>query len=739
MADTQIQKGWLTDFNDQLFAPYTLANLVLMKDDGTALDSYVNASLTSLLSKINNTTLQVDLTSDDPGKFQSNSAVSLGVSGILDIGNGGTGLDAITTNCILYGDGSDKVGLLAPAAGILSAQDANSAPQYLGLSGTWVAGSVAGPQLTIKLGEKLSYLMPAIPTAGTQASGIVTNEPQEFAGLKTFTAGVNITNNGLTVIGGINASSANITNVKDPVNALDATNKQYVDNINTNLSSDISKLANVVGDSSDTALEFTHEVRLGNLEAYQSRHESEFDTLQTYIDYDAFGDALYIIGGKDSNGDTIIGGAESSTAPVFAYFNNTGIHAIDLTVDGTTFSNITSRVGTAEGNITTIFQILGETSLNATKGDHYTRLNNIDISITGLGGRMDTEEKTREEADKAFTSDLEGLQAMIEGAQATLEEVDTKILSNILGETIIDPPATTHSAQLADLYAKVAQEISDRGSAIDDLIGNINKTTLQVNLTSDTAGTFTINSAISLGVTGILDVSNGGTGKASFIENGIIIGGNGTAALSQITTDTGLLLKNSNGALSFGGAITLSATEGTTAGPVIGYTLTSSDNAINYTGSGITIPSASADYSGVVTIGEQTFAGSKTFNGALTVGDQLTANSAARFNGNVFFESYIGSALVPSTGYSMLLGNSSYPWGSAYMKELIVKDSGGTGLIKSGSAGSSITLTEDNMTLATPTLILNGETVVLGPGNYGTLAQRPATGVEGQIYFVLTE
>ena len=1241
MAETTIQKGWLTDFNDQLFAPYTVSDLVLMKTSGHSLDSYLETTFNTLTGNINTTKLLVDLTSDTAGDFKigsSDTPVNLGVSGVLDVPNGGTGRDSLTTNHILYGNGEGQVNLLAPIKGILAVESDNGIPAYLGIDSDWDEGSSAGPVLNIKVGE-LTYKIDAVPSANATASGIITTEKQTFSGEKVFAGKIGVEggaaiSGGLTVTGGIDASNENITNVKDPTTALHAANKQYVDGLSTR----VDKLVKVVGDNGDNEPSLTHEFRIDSLEAYQAKHEGEFSTLQTYIDYDAFGDALYIIGGKDSNGDTIVSGQESTTAPVYAYFNNSGIHTIDLTVDGTTFSNVASRVGTAEGKINTIFSILGEETYNTEKKDHFTRLNNIDTSITtmqtelntrtlktdlavvdtdnlvssgvigitgilgsenggtgnsngriqigqvaganigsnatseglytnasgqashaegresiavglyshaqgyqttasgqssfaggyqtlasgqystalgngtvasgkgalamgynnqnfdsiylervtdttynvytkiaaelkvidgkitnignnstgitnnpsrlpsqyqitnnspnpsssvlnfqtitqsyylylqpgykwffsgtssihyyytnkssdnhfsnrvslydnfidltnssngayilqsnwfssrqeqhrhshttatpiygsnstiigynythhyirteqdyssggiipsstifykyllngstglvgkyiyggaygsttkitnqsgslittnkllttqegieeyllkdisnigsvgsysftagtntiakadnqfvigrnniqdttsvfiigngssstasnaftvdwsgntniagdltvgtntfsdivskvgtsesniitifnilgeeayntdkkdhftrlnGIDGKIDDEIKRSTEADSAFILELGGLQDALDALQDTMEEADTWIISTILGESTTEAPEKTHSAQLVDLFTKLGQETAAREGAINTLTDNINKTTLQVNLASNDAGTFAINTAVSLGVTGTLDVGNGGTGNASFTENGIVVGGNGTAALKQITTDTGLLLKNNNGTLSFGGKIILSIDDGTkTTGPTIGYTLISSDNQINYTGSSITIPSASADYSGIVTADSQTFGGAKIFNGALTAASLTTAGDLSANNGTfsgALSTGTVTSSLLPTTSYTPTLGSSSSYWNSAYVKELIVKDSGGTGLIKSSGAGSSITLTESNMTLAAPTLTLNGTTVVLGSGNYGTLEERPEAGVEGQVYFVLTE
>lgn len=764
MAETTtIQKGWLTDFNDQLFAPYTVSDLVLMKTSGEKLDTYIESRFSDTAATVNTTKLLVDLTSDEAGTFKVGSSVSLGVNGILDAPNGGTGRNSLTVNHILYGNGSNAVNLLAPALGLLGVDVENGTPKYLELKGNWTGGDKAGPILNIVAGN-LSYAVDAIPIAGKDASGIVTNQPQIFYGAKSFAQGVNVesglnvTSGGLAVVGGIDAKGSNITNVGKPTDDAHAANKQYVDSAESGLATRIDNLVLVVGDEGSSKPATSHETRIDNLEAYRSTHEGEFDTLKTYINYDAFGDALYIIGGKDSSGNTIVDGTEGTTAPVYAYFNNTGVHAIDLTVDGTTFSNVASRLGIAEGDIDTIFSILGEEAYNTEKKDHYTRLNNIDTAIAGLNGTLTSTKTDLENKIAAETVAREGQDTIIEGWISDLQDKDTatglniETIYSILGETTLNTTLGSHVAQLSNLQTAITAEQTNREKAITDTVASINSTTLQVNLASDSAGTFSMGNSVSLGVTGILDVPNGGTGAATFTANSLLIG-NGVNPLGQISTNKGLLLQNQDGTLSFGGDIKVqwfaTASELNSyidwvSGDGNAQTLSLAASSSPNSGMVTSIPMATEEYCGLMSAASQTFGGTKTFSGLLTASDglditkgQLTAYEAARFMSTVVFDGTIGSALLPSTGYAYLLGSSSYPWGSIYGKELIVKDSSGIGYIKSSNATSFMTVQDASLSMTTPIIYLNGQKIVLNSNNYGT--SLPTEGMEeGQIFFLLT-
>lgn len=193
-------------------------------------------------------------------------------------------------------------------------------------------------------------------------------------------------------------------------------------------------------------------------------------------------------------------------------------------------------------------------------------------------------------------------------------------------------------------------------------------------------------------------VDHGGTGAATLATGGLLYG-NGTSAVGTVnpTTKGRILVANGSNAAPIYASPTLSFTTGTN-NPKVKMVI---NDATYESASGI--QSATASNPGIVSTGTQTFAGAKTFNGAVTFGAGITSTTGT-FSGQINANADIKIAAK----------------------------------IKSHSSGTSyITLTDSRATVTSPTLHLNGTTLVLNSSNYGT--SLPTTGLEeGRVFFLLT-
>ena len=193
-------------------------------------------------------------------------------------------------------------------------------------------------------------------------------------------------------------------------------------------------------------------------------------------------------------------------------------------------------------------------------------------------------------------------------------------------------------------------------------------------------------------------VDHGGTGAATLATGGLLYG-NGTNAVGTVnpTTKGRILVANGSNAAPIYASPTLSFTTGTN-NPKVKMVI---NDATYESASGI--QSATASNPGIVSTGTQTFAGAKTFNGAVTFGAGITSTTGT-FSGQINANADIKIAAK----------------------------------IKSHSSGTSyITLTDSRATVTSPTLHLNGTTLVLNSSNYGT--SLPTTGLEeGRVFFLLT-
>lgn len=176
-----------------------------------------------------------------------------------------------------------------------------------------------------------------------------------------------------------------------------------------------------------------------------------------------------------------------------------------------------------------------------------------------------------------------------------------------------------------------------------------------------------------------ISVEHGGTGSNSLSAYSLLYG-NGTNAVGQITPMAAGRILVSGGTTSapLYASPSLSFSTGTS-NPTISFVI----NGATYTSTN-GIQSATGENPGIVTTTSQTFAGAKTFTGAATFNAGITSTTGT-------FSSQINATSIKLSGQ-----------------------------LKSHSAGRSyLTLTDTKATIASPTIYLNGKTIVLNSNNYG--------------------
>lgn len=181
-----IKYGWLTDFGDKKFAPKSLFDYIYTSTtDGRNLTQWLSDFETAL----NNKDLQVNLASDDSVKFSSPGAI--GVTGILDVNNGGLGISNPTQYGLLMGNGVSAVSTINSKAGFLISKTDGTQPLYSGIKALWesLQPDKQGPGFYIGFdnGDK-RYYMGEVPLATSNQAGAVSTGTQTFEGAKTFNA-----------------------------------------------------------------------------------------------------------------------------------------------------------------------------------------------------------------------------------------------------------------------------------------------------------------------------------------------------------------------------------------------------------------------------------------------------------------------------------------------------------------------------------------------------------------------
>lgn len=100
---------------------------------------------------------------------------------------------------------------------------------------TWTGGTTSGPTGSLTGTGMAAVAFPAIPSAGSSASGIVTTSSQTFAGAKTFSGGISVSN-GATITGTVSLpSTTTIGNVS-------STELGYLDGATANIQGQINAI-----------------------------------------------------------------------------------------------------------------------------------------------------------------------------------------------------------------------------------------------------------------------------------------------------------------------------------------------------------------------------------------------------------------------------------------------------------------------------------------------------------------
>ena len=362
--------------------------------------------------------------------------------------------------------------------------------------------------------------------------------------------------------------------------------------------------------------------------------------------------------------------------------------------------------GDLEGNAKTATSWFNSITLNGTevKGDETAAITTAkwgtarNISISGTAGTTGT---------SIDGSSEDGYTLIIPQTLTNFTSItSTTMMATNLGST--ETPITT--SHFKDTYFHNPNNnnykhklTSNAGSATCEL-QLPNTSGLLLSKPNATASVGDVNSPVYVAVNGevtactTIAVDHGGTGAATLATGGLLYG-NGTSAVGTVspTTKGRILVANGTNAAPIYASPTLSFTTGTS-NPKVKMVI----NDATYESS-TGIQSATASNPGIVSTGDQTFGGAKTFNGAVTFGAGITSTTGT-FSGQINANADIKIAAK----------------------------------IKSHSSGTSyITLTDSRATVTSPTLHLNGTTLVLNSSNYGT--SLPTTGLEeGRVFFLLT-
>lgn len=516
---------------------------------------------------------------------------SIGVTGVLDVLNGGTGRNSLTKHNLLIGNDTGAVTLLPPVEDNLHflVSNANQSPSYKKLGSRWINGTTEGPVYQLEIGGSVVD-QKAIPTANLSQSGVVTTDVQAFSGRKTFINGIDVNKTEITGVAGLKYSDAStfyFTDSSDYTIAYIDNNGVHTTNIttndtSTNLSYDVNNsfkfIYDTLGDTIVSALGSASVDNLANYitttQALISSNDSNIRNINLAVNL-ASDKGVTI--GKDANQigvfgvlDVPNGGTGRSSLTAHNLLVGNGADMVGLLPPLTTediyntyvlannngatpsYKPITNNFYGGADNAVCMQINVGNkaacsaqipnateasaglvTTLKQTFKGQKIFQDSIDVNngeITNVAGMQ------YNNSTFYFTDDADRVVAYVDkdGVHAinfTTRGSNNEVVRNI--NTTFD--------DIDNSLNELGQSIAATNTSLANNVTNIRQSYLKVDLTSNNAVTFgngTSTAPTLIGVQGTLDVPNGGTGNTSF-SKGKIIYAKETDELASYTTTHG--------------------------------------------------------------------------------------------------------------------------------------------------------------------------------------------------------
>lgn len=517
---------------------------------------------------------------------------------VIAVSYGGTGKDTLTTNGVLYGQGTNAVAVTAAGTDGQIFSTVSGIPQFLSPSFEWLAATAAttGPRLRMNL-SNVDYDS-TMPVATTDASGAVTYGDQSFKGVKTFTSATKTVN---IYPSKANSYTSGLENypwaaVYGALFNLRDSNSEYVGKF-------------VSTTAGTTTTEGVVELHVGNNVASGAEGNAKgqiyvYAANSTYAKFTSATTSNRDITIPDCSGNMVISNTATSnpTASTTYYvpFYTTNYKKIGMN-DGIRFATI-------------------EGTENA-KGYGQLILGNRIIAGTAKNKRGTI--KLYDDTNKSFILTADSATVVPE----IIKDSNNTVIETEYAIHLPIPTSTTRTSEL--LYHDVNTSIGDTSRPV-----YINTSGMPIAVN---------NLSVSYGGTGVGTNSEGEA--TGFTTNGVLYG-NGTDPLLATTAGTQgqILSPNSSNVPSFASpSFTWSA--GTTEGPTLSLNIQSKP----WTSG--SIPSASGTASGIVNTTKQSFAGQKIF--VNTTPSESTATGAVIVKGGVGIAGNIyagGNAVINGTG-----------------------------------------------------------------------------------------